>query len=415
MHIIHKTNILLVDDQPQNLLALEAALDLPHSRLVKAQSGYEALRCLLKEDFALVLLDVRMPELDGFETARLIRSRPKTKDLPIIFVTAESQNAEDVIHGYSLNAVDYVFKPFVREILQTKVSVFVDLYRKTEQVRQQARLLQKSEKHLEALVAERTVKLAAANQQLRQEVEERKRAEAVLQQKTEQLEQANKDLESFSYSVSHDLRAPLRGISGFSQIIARRHRESLNEEGQHYVDNVVEATKQMERLIDDLLSYAKMGRQSMSVQSLSVYEVFQKIAQQLHPRIEEAGGHLEFNPNMPIVVCNPTLLHQIFLNLVDNAITYAKPDVPPQVKVESTIEPHHVTISVSDNGIGIAPEFQEKIFNIFQRLHSDESYTGTGIGLATVKKAAELLGGSVSVESTVGEGSRFHITLPTPS
>jgi signal transduction histidine kinase len=232
-----------------------------------------------------------------------------------------------------------------------------------------------------------------------------------VQERTAQLQVANKELESFSYSVSHDLRAPLRAISGFSAIIARRHRANLNEEGQHYVDNIVQAGERMGQLIDDLLTYSRLGRAGVRREPVALAELLAEINRNLHSRLAEINGVLNIEQNLPVVIGDRTLLSQVFTNLLENAFTYYKPDVAPQVSVAYHIEDPYVVVKVTDNGIGIPPEYQEKIFNIFQRLHSEDEYPGTGIGLATVKKSVELVGGRVWVESTPDKGSTFFVRL----
>lgn len=239
------------------------------------------------------------------------------------------------------------------------------------------------------------------NQELEQRVVER----------TAQLQAANKELESFSYSVSHDLRAPLRAISGFAEIIARRHRASLNEEGQHYFDNIVQASERMGHLIDDLLNYSRIGRVAVRRESISLRDVLAPLSRDFATRLKEINGTLEITDDLPSVIGDKTLLNQIFTNLLENALTYRKPDMPLQINVTWQLESKAVIIRVSDNGIGIPVEHHRKIFNIFQRLHSEEDYPGTGIGLSTVKKSVELLGGKVWVESQPQEGSTFFVKL----
>ena len=230
-------------------------------------------------------------------------------------------------------------------------------------------------------------------------------------ERTSQLRAANKELESFSYSVSHDLRAPLRAISGFSEIIARRHRASLNEEGQHYFNNIVRASERMGHLIDDLLNYSRIGRGAVRRELISMRDVLAPLKNEFSARLKEINGTLEITDDFPVVIGDKTLLNQIFTNLLENALTYRKPGMPLQINISWQLEGKSVIIRVSDNGIGIPTEHHQKIFNIFQRLHSEDDYPGTGIGLATVQKSVELLGGDVWVESQAGEGSTFIIKL----
>ena len=247
--------------------------------------------------------------------------------------------------------------------------------------------------------------LLAANQQLERRVEER----------TVALRLANEELESFAYSVSHDLRAPLRAVSGFAQILARRHRDDLNEEGRHYMDNVVAAGARMGALIDDLLHYSRVGRSAIRSQPVALAPLVQQVLGTLTKRIESSGALVEVVEPLATPVGDTTLVGQVLANLIENALTYQQPGVAPRIRVAARQEGEAVVIEIEDNGIGIPVEYQQKVFEVFQRLHGDEQYPGTGIGLAIVRKAARMMGGDVTVESQLSRGSTFRVRLPATS
>jgi PAS domain S-box-containing protein len=230
--------------------------------------------------------------------------------------------------------------------------------------------------------------------------------------RTAQLENANKELESFSYSISHDLRSPLRAINGFSQILSKRYYDSLSDEGRKYMGYIIEASNRMDRLINDLLKYSRLGRVSVNMSIVSLQKILEHIRNDFIPQLEEIGGNLLIDKDLPDVMGDDSLFSQVFINLIENAITYRKADIPPEIRISCTTKNKSHILKISDNGIGIPREHWEKIFDVFHRLHNEDTYPGTGIGLATVKKAVTMLGGTVWVESSEGAGSDFFIKLP---
>jgi signal transduction histidine kinase len=384
-------NILLVDDQPANLVALEAMLADLGRNLVRADSGEEALRQLLKADFAVVLLDVRMPGLGGFETARLMRGREKSRYTPIIFLTAyeDSHPAE----AYSLGAVDYLTKPLVPAILRAKVTAFVELFRKTERLREMER------REVERRLAEERVReVRALNEDLERRVRER----------TVELERSNAELEQFAYVASHDLKEPLRKVRVYLELLERRCQQ-LDEGSRQLIAYAVEASTRMQNLIHDLLTYARLGSRARPFERVDCSAAFDEALANLEAAIQESGALVTRGP-LPTVLGDGSQLVQLFQNLVANAIKFRAGK--PVVHVEA--DPHEGgwRFAVRDNGIGIDPRYADRLFVLFQRLHTREQYPGTGIGLALCKKIVERHGGRIGVESELGKGATFWFTLP---
>ena len=232
-----------------------------------------------------------------------------------------------------------------------------------------------------------------------------------VRERTAQLEAANKELETFSYSASHDLRAPLRAIQGFTQIIARRHKDAFNDEARHYLDNIILASNRMTKLIDDLLTYSRLGRGGVRLERLPLGPVLANVTNVFDERIAEAGATVYVAADLPVVLGDSGLLRQVFTNLLDNALLYRRKEEPLRVDVTWRREDGACVVCVADNGIGIAPAQLEKIFVMFERLHSSEEYPGTGIGLALARKSAELMGGWVWAESGGRTGAAFHVKL----
>jgi two-component system, sensor histidine kinase and response regulator len=375
-----KVNILMVDDSPDKLLAMESVLASLGQNLVKVKSGEEALRILLKQEFALILLDVNMPGLDGFETAQLIRKRKSLELIPIIFVTALSTTDAEVFKGYEFGAVDYILTPIVPEILRTKVGVFVELW-----------------KHRYELQA-RAEALRVAN--------------TVLEERAQQLIQANRELETFCYTIAHDLRAPLRAMEGLTALLLDDCGEKLAPNSREYGERIRDAAGRMDQMIKELLSYSRLTLMAMKAQPVRMARVVKDGLAQLTWEIEQCKATVNVTESNHMVLGNYAILVQVIVNLVANALKFVDPSKTADVTIYDEEREDFLRVWVVDNGIGIAAEHQDRIFRIFERLHGRDSFTGTGIGLAIVHKAISRLNGRVGVESEVGKGSRFWFELP---
>ncbi len=241
------------------------------------------------------------------------------------------------------------------------------------------------------------------------------RLEARVQERTADLEEANREIQTFAYSVSHDLRAPLRAVSGFSEILLRRHADGLDDQGRRYLANIVASSAHMGELIEDLLAYSRLGRRATRQEPVPLEPILERLRLTFGERLLEPGARLDVEQPLATPLGDPTLVEQIVSNLVSNALTYCRDGVAPEISIGSQRLNGEVILSVTDNGIGIAADHQERIFDVFVRLHSDEEYAGTGIGLAITRKAAHLMDGEVTVESTPGSGSTFRLRLPAAS
>jgi signal transduction histidine kinase len=419
-----QVSILMVDDEPANLLALEAILGGLGQKLVKAGSGKEALRHLINGEFALILLDVSMPGMDGFETARLIRERDKTRLTPIIFLTAVGKTETEIFKGYEVGAVDYLLKPLVPEILRSKAMIFIELYNKTNQIKRLNEELKQYTMELEIanrelkmenevrLKAERGLrsseeKLKALNATLEQKVAERT---AAAEAKSDELARSNAELQQFVHVASHDLKEPLRMITSYVQLLQQSCQGKLGPDADEYIHYAVDGAHRIQKLIEDLLSYTRLGAQSKSIQKVDLAEIFQGALSNLKLAVSESGAEVACDP-LPVVDADPTHMALLFQNLIGNAVKFHGKD-KPKVHVSVRRERDHWVLGVEDNGIGIDPQYFERIFVVFQRLHARHEYPGTGIGLALCKKIIEQHNGRIWVESEVGKGSTFYFTIP---
>jgi PAS domain S-box-containing protein len=511
-----RMKILLVDDTPDNLVSIEAALSGLGEELVLANSGKEALRHLLNEDFAAILLDVRMPDMDGFETAELIRSRPRSRQTPILFLTGY-RNEEHLFRGYDLGAVDFLFKPIVPEVLRSKVAVFVDLSRgnarlkqQADALRKQAEVLQKAElkfrslleaapdpmvmcredgeilmvnsqtevlfhcgrnrlisKNITALVpgwkfrwpsgwdddlaagkvqaVERGVELTAYPEgappfpveisfsPLRtdegvvitsaiRDISERKKTEEQIRQlnanledrvleRTNALMRSNEELQQFAYVASHDLQEPLRTVSIYAQLLAKRYQGKLQGDADQFIDFIVESAERMERLIHDLLDFSRVdARGADFFVKMSCDEALDDAIRNLQSLVQESGVIIT-RQSLPSITGDPVQMTRLFQNLLVNSIKYRSAEVPC-IHVAAEQSGNDWLFSVRDNGIGIEPQYAEKVFGIFKCLDPRDKRSGSGMGLAICRKIVSRHEGRIWVESALGKGATLYFALP---
>lgn len=405
-----KVNILLVDDRPENLYALEAILEELGQHLVKANSGEEALKLVLSEEFAVILMDVQMPVIDGFETAVLIKQREKSKHIPIIFLTAIHRSEDYVFKGYSLGAVDYLFKPIIPEILIAKVSNFIELHRSRHAIQRQADYISRANAELERQLQQVRLlnrELTSTQQALR---ESNDLLEVRIKERTSQLEVANRELESFNYTVSHDLRAPLRLINGFSSLLLIRYMETLDDDARDMLQQICDNTLHMSSIIENLLSFSRVTRGEMKRAQVNLSKMARGIVQKLQTEDLERSIDVSIVDDV-VVEGDGTLLELMLTNLLSNAWKFTSKQDFPMIEFGKIVQQDQPVYYVRDNGVGFDMEQSEKLFVPFQRLHATSEFPGTGIGLATVKRIIERHNGNIWVESAVGKGTTFYFNF----
>jgi signal transduction histidine kinase len=421
MNAQQPVHILIVDDRRENLLALEAMLSPLGHRILQADSGRAALKTLLQEDVALILLDVTMPDVDGYDVAELIRSRPANQDTPIIFITANSRSASAAFKGYSVGAVDYIFKPVPADVLVSKVNVFVDLYQRSQALKRQAEDLRRAHDALELRVHQRTDQLAQANQRLRAVIAQRRRGEAeraeLLRREQEarrEAERVNRMKDEFLATLSHELRTPLNAMLGWTQLLETGQLEpDRMQRAVNVIKNNAFAQKQ---LIEDILDVSRIinGKMTLKMSAVSFREIIDAALDTLRPAAEAKRITITTDVPAGLDTCGDRdRLQQIVWNLLSNAIKFTSRDGHVAVRVDR--RGPDLRIVVSDDGCGIAPAFLPHIFDRFSQADSTATRThgGLGIGMAIVRHLVELHGGTVQAESGgENQGATFTVTLP---
>ena len=381
-----KFNILIVDDREENLLTLEGILDNPELNIIKATSGNEALGLLLEHEISMILLDVQMPEMDGFETAEIIRSNEKTKHIPIIFVTAISKQREHVFKGYQTGAIDYLYKPLDLEILQSKIAAYIEFFKQKFEVEQ-------TKKELEKTITE-------------------------LNKAKQITEEATLAKSSFLANMSHEIRTPLNGIIGMADLALM---DENNTESQiERLNDIRQSGESLLDIINEILDISKIEADKLVLEEVefSISDLIKKIEKLLS--VKTLRKELEFttkiSSDLPdILIGDPLRIRQILINLAGNAIKFTNKglvsiNVKLLKKEENKVE---IEFSVEDTGIGIS---QDKISNLFELYSQAEKSTtrkhgGTGLGLTISKKLVEMMDGTIEVESEVGKGSKFYFII----
>ncbi len=425
-----RAKILIVDDQPENLVALDALLSGLGQEILQASSGREALKLLLNEEVALILLDIQMRDMDGFETANLIRQREVFRHTPIIFLTA--MYTEDVYESeaYSLGAVDFITKPFAAHVLLSKVHFFVDLWKKNQRIQVQSRVIREIEERRLVEVQER---LEAEKQLIAAELARKEKETELLEERSNQLQRADRLKDEFLANMSHEIRTPMNAVIGFSELLLGTN---LDSEQSEFAERIKESAQGLLVLINDILDLSKIAAGKLDLEPVSF---------ELAPLIEGTAAILSeaardkklslmtfIDPDLPKnVIGDPGRLRQVLLNLTGNAIKFTEqgeivvratrvpsPDSNQSVDTENGISasaPGAVTValSITDTGIGLSENEISRLFRPFTQADGSTTrrFGGTGLGLSISKRLVELMGGEIGVKSEPGKGATFWLTI----
>lgn len=362
--------VLIADDDPATRLLMNEVLKQAGFAVTEAQNGIEALAAFDRRHPDVVVMDVKMPELDGFAACAEIRRRPSGEHIPVLMVTG-LDDIDSINRAFEVGATDFVSKPINWRVLSHHVRY---LYR-----------------------------AGRAMIELRSSQDDLKR-------KAEELARSNNELEQFAYVASHDLQEPLRMVSSYTQMLAKRYQGQLDTEADEFIGFVLDGANRMRQLIQDLLKYSRAGSSEVLMAEVDVARLLSETLNDLDCAIQSHRAVVTYD-KLPTVTANEVQLKQVLQNLISNAIKFHG-DKAPEVHISAERRENQWQFSVRDNGIGIPAESSERIFVVFQRLHSRETYPGTGIGLSICKKIIDRMNGRIWVESTPNQGSTFFFTIP---
>jgi two-component system sensor histidine kinase/response regulator len=405
--------ILIAEDSPTQAQSLQHVLQQQGYHVTVTANGRQALEAARQRKPTIIISDVVMPEMDGYELSRQIKADPTLGDIPLILVTTLS-DPQDVIRGLECCADNFILKPYDEQYLLSRVQfVLINReMRQTERVGMGVEIFFNGQKHFLSADRMQILNLLLSTYEVAiQRNRELKNSQEELRSLNAQLEGANKELESFSYSVSHDLRAPLRAIGGYAGMLRRDHAGHLEPDAVKLLGHIEENVKRMGMLIDDLLEFSRLGRKALSVQRLNLAHLTRECLKEL--ATEQEGRKVEIViGELPPCHGDLILVKQSLLNLLSNALKYTRKREAARIEIGGELRGDEYVAHVRDNGVGFDMRYADKLFQVFQRLHSQSEFAGTGVGLAIVKRAIEKHGGRVWAEAAPDKGATFYFSLP---
>jgi len=410
--------VLIVEDSLIQAELLRRVLAREGYLITLAKDGAEGLAVARKALPRIIVSDITMPVMDGFEMCRAIRQDAALKDTPVILLTMLT-DAGDVIQGLNAGADYYVTKPFNEQYLLSRIKAILTEPPRRSEERIELELTLDEERHRVKVRPQQVLNLLVStyenavlqNRELMSAQDQLKQLSESLEEKAQKLEEANQDLESFAYSVSHDLRTPLRAIEGFSGMVLKRYAGKLDDEGRRLLNVIRDNTQRMSQLISDILAFSRMGRLGMSTAEVNMDGMAHEVFEELRPSAAGRDLSMEISP-LPSARGDHAMLRQVWVNLLANAIKFTCRKPAAVVQVGSYAEGGENIYFVKDNGAGFDMQYADKLFGVFQRLHRVEDFDGTGIGLAIVKRIITRHGGRVWAEGEVNAGATFYFALP---
>jgi signal transduction histidine kinase len=408
-----KAEILIAEDSLTQATQIKHLLESHHYKVSVAQNGKQALDQLTKHKPTLVISDILMPEMNGYELCRKIKSNKDTEDIPVILLTRLS-DPEEIIEGLSCGADSFITKPYNEEFLLSNIEKILSEENGADhkKVPFGVQILFKGKKRFIQTEQQNVVKLMLdiyegaihQNERLVQTEEE-------LRLLNERLESLVKELEAFTYSVSHDLRAPLRAIDGFSKFILEDYENKLDSEGKRLLNLIRSNTQKMDQLITDLLALSRVTRSELNFSGIDMTQM--AISTFKESAAPDVRNKLSFiiDP-MPDAFGDPTFLKQVWVNLISNAVKFSSKKSKPVIKIGGRTENRFNIYYIKDNGAGFNPEYSHKLYGVFQRLHKTEEFEGTGVGLAIIQRIIHRHGGKVWAEGEEGKGATFYFSVP---
>jgi two-component system, sensor histidine kinase and response regulator len=424
-HLPSDEHILIVEDSPTQRVLLRHILEQHGYRIHDCSDGREALHWLQQNRPSLIISDILMPEMDGYQFCMEIKSTPALHDVPVILLTSLS-DPKDIIEGLVCGADNFLVKPYDEDYLLSRLDYI--LANRNLQSRERAGegveislagkkyLIRAERRQILDLLLSTYEAAVRQNQQLIQAQNQLKqlnqRLEGEVEERTAKLKETNQSLESFCYTIAHDLRGPLRALQGFSTALSEDYSEVLDQTGLDYTSRISAAATRMDHLIHDLLLFGRLSHANLPLRKIELQEALPNLLHNLKDIIGSKKADVQIVPPLPAVWANLTVLEQVLTNLLSNAIKFVPPERNPEIKIWAEEKPKSSRLFIKDNGLGIAPEHQNRIFDVFERLHLSDQFPGTGIGLAIVRKGVERMGGKVGLESELGSGSIFWMKLP---